>query len=99
MANGSDAEALTRIKAEFEGPSSSGLEVLCRRKDGAEFWAAVFVSPVRNARGDIVQYFASLVDLTKHKEDEVRSKMLIDELNHRVKNTLVVSTRRCNTLS
>ena len=38
--------------------------------------------------GDIVQYFASFVDLTKHKEDEVRSRMLIDELNHRVKNTL-----------
>ena len=34
MANGSDAEALTRIKAEFEGSSSSGLEVHCRRKDG-----------------------------------------------------------------
>src|ERR1022692_3921759 len=28
MANGSDAEALTRIKAEFEGLSSSGTEVL-----------------------------------------------------------------------
>jgi PAS domain S-box-containing protein len=38
MANGSEAEALTRIKAEFEGSSSSGLEVLCRRKDGGEFW-------------------------------------------------------------
>ena len=88
MANGSDAEALTRIKAEFEGTSSTGTEVLYRRKDGSEFWAAVFVSPVRDARGDVVQYFASLVDLSKHKEDEVRSRMLIDELNHRVKNTL-----------
>ncbi len=88
MANGSDAEALTRIKAEFEGTSSSGTEVLYRRKDGSEFWAAVFVSPVRDAGGDVVQYFASLVDLSKHKEDEVRSRMLIDELNHRVKNTL-----------
>ena len=48
----------------------------------------LFVSPVRDAGGDIVQYFASLIDLTKHKEDEVRSRMLIDELNHRVKNTL-----------
>jgi PAS domain S-box-containing protein len=88
MANGSDAEALTRIKAEFKGSSSSGMEVLCRRKDGGEFWAAVFVSPVRDARGDIVQYFASFVDLTKHKENETQSKMLIDELNHRVKNIL-----------
>ena len=62
--------------------------MLCRRKDGSEFWAAVFISPVRDVGGDIVQYFASLVDLTKHMEDEVRSRMLIDELNHRVKNTL-----------
>jgi len=88
MAHGSDAEALTRIKAEFEGSSSSGTEVLYRRKDGSEFWAAVFISPVRGANGDIIQYFASFADLTKHREVEVRSRMLIDELNHRVKNTL-----------
>lgn len=90
MANGSDAEAPTRIKAEFESSSSSGTEVLCRRKDGSEFWAALFVSPVRDAGGDVVQYFASLIDLNKHKEDEVRSRMLIDELNHRVK--IILST-------
>jgi PAS domain S-box-containing protein len=88
MAHGADAEALTRIKAEFEGSSSSGTEVLYRRKDGSEFWSAVFISPVRDAGGDIIQYFASFADLTKHKDDEVRSRMLIDELNHRVKNTL-----------
>src|ERR1700688_1095174 len=41
MAHGADAEALTRIKAEFEGSASSGTEVLSRRKDGGEFWAAV----------------------------------------------------------
>src|SRR5664280_1384305 len=88
MAHGADAEALKRIKAEYEGSFSSGTEVLYRRKDGSEFWAAVFISPVRDAGGDIVQYFASLVDLTKHKEDEVRSRMLIDELSHRVKKIL-----------
>jgi PAS domain S-box-containing protein len=88
MAHVADAEALARIEAEFEGSSSSGTEVLYRRKDGSEFWADVFISPVRNAGGDIIQYFASFADLTKHKEDEVRSRVLIDELNHRVKNTL-----------
>src|ERR1700688_1652995 len=88
MAHGADAEALARIEAEFDGSSSGGTEVLYRRKDGSEFWAAVFISPVRDASGDIIQYFASFADLTKHKDDEVRSRMLIDELNHRVKNTL-----------
>jgi PAS domain S-box-containing protein len=88
MAQGADAEALARIKDEFEGVTASGTEVLYRRKDGSEFWTAVFISPVRDERGDVVQYFASFVDLTKHKEDEARSKLLIEELNHRVKNTL-----------
>jgi PAS domain S-box-containing protein len=88
MAHGDDAKVLTRIKAEFEGSSSGGTEVLCCRKDGGEFWTGLFISPVRDEGGDIVQYFASFVDLTKHKEDEAQSKMLIDELNHRVKNTL-----------
>jgi PAS domain S-box-containing protein len=88
LSHGADDEAVARIKSEFEGATDSGAEVLYRRKDGSEFWAAVFISPVRDTRGDIVQYFASFVDLTKHKEDEAKSKLLIDELNHRVKNTL-----------
>lgn len=88
LAHSADAEALARIKAEFEGSSNSGAEVRYRRKDGSEFWAAVFISPVRNERGDIVQYFASFIDLSRHMESEIQSRMLIDELNHRVKNTL-----------
>ena len=88
LAHSADAESLARIKTEFEGLSTSGAEVLYRRKDGSEFWSVVFISPVRDEDGDIVQYFASLVDLTKQKENEVQLKMLIGELNHRVKNTL-----------
>lgn len=88
MAHAADAEALASIEAEFEGKSDGSVEIRYRRKDGSEFWAALFISPVRDEGGDIVQYFASFVDLTKHKDEEAQSKMLIDELNHRVKNTL-----------
>jgi PAS domain S-box-containing protein len=88
MAHGADADALAQIEAEFHGNPSGGSEILCRRKDGSEFWAALFISPVRDESGDVVQYFGSFVDLTQHKEDQAQSKMLINELNHRVKNTL-----------
>jgi PAS domain S-box-containing protein len=91
MAHVADAEALARIKAEFESGSDCGAEVLYRRKDGSEFWSSVFISPVRDKNGDIVQYFASFVDLTKHKDELIQSRMLIDELNHRVKNTLATA--------
>ena len=88
MADATDAGALKRIKLEFEGNAEAGTEILYRRKDGSEFWAGLFASPVRDKSGAIVQYFTSFVDLTKHKEEQARSKMLIEELNHRVKNTL-----------
>ncbi len=88
MAHRADAETLARIEAEFKSGSDCGAEVLCRRKDGSEFWAALFISPVRDRKDAIVQYFASYVDLSKQKEELIQSRMLIDELNHRVKNTL-----------
>jgi PAS domain S-box-containing protein len=88
VADTADAEALAQIEAGFESDSDRSLEIRYRRKDGSEFWAALFVSPVRDRRDSVVQHFASYVDLTKHKEEQAQSRMLIDELNHRVKNTL-----------
>lgn len=88
MAHAADSKARALIDAEFRGSSSDGVDILYRRKDGSEFWASLFVCPVRDKGGDIVQYFASYVDLTRHKDQEIHSKMLIDELNHRVKNIL-----------
>jgi len=88
LAQASDARSLATIASEFEGNSAGGSEIRYRRKDGSEFWAAIFISPVRDERGEIVQHFASFADLTKHKEEEAHSRRLINELNHRVKNTL-----------
>jgi PAS domain S-box-containing protein len=88
LARHADPAALAQLEAEFEGCSDSGWENDYRRKDGSEFWAGIFISPVRDEGGDVVQHFASLVDLTKHKQEQAHSRMLIDELNHRVKNTL-----------
>jgi PAS domain S-box-containing protein len=88
LAHAADVEALARIKDAFEGLRERGAEVLYRRKDGSEFWTVVIISPVRDGYGGVVQYFASFVDLTTYKENEAKSAALIDELNHRVKNTL-----------
>jgi PAS domain S-box-containing protein len=88
MAHAADADALTKIAAGFAGNSDASSEIRYRRKDGSEFWAALFISPVRDEAGEVVQYFASFFDLTAHKDEEAQSRMLIDELNHRVKNTL-----------
>jgi PAS domain S-box-containing protein len=58
------------------------------RKDGRVIWIAVRSSTVRDAGGHF-QYGVRVVqDITDRKEAEERQKLLIDELNHRVKNTL-----------
>ncbi len=88
LAHRSDADALAQVESEFEADAGGNPEVLYRRKDGTEFWAALFINPVRDEAGNVVQHFASFVDLTKHRAEEAKSRMLIDELNHRVKNTL-----------
>jgi PAS domain S-box-containing protein len=83
-----DPEALAEVKAAFKTNPEVGPEIRYLRKDGSEFWASLLVSPVRDRSGAVVQHFVSLVDLTRHKEQQRHAKMLIDELNHRVKNTL-----------
>ena len=88
MAQGADPRALALVETAFAGTDDHSSEVRYRRKDGSEFWAALFISPVRDESGDIIQHFASFIDLTRHKEEQAQSRMLIDELNHRVKNTL-----------
>ena len=88
IAHGMDPEALTWADAGFGEGAAAASEDCYRRRNGTDFWAATLVSPVRDAADQIVQHFVSFVDLTRHKEELRHSNMLIDELNHRVKNTL-----------
>jgi len=88
LADGVDEEAIASVEAEFTAGGRTEPEIHYQRKDGTEFWASIFVSPVCDERGAVVQHFASFIDLTRHKQDIARAKMMIDELNHRVKNTL-----------
>jgi PAS domain S-box-containing protein len=89
MARGADPEAVAAIEEAFQGNNSGDdPEIRYLRKDDSVFWATVFVSPVRDEGGDIVQYFASFMDTTRHKEEGDRLRFLLDELNHRTQNTL-----------
>jgi PAS domain S-box-containing protein len=88
LAVGVDSETMTTVDAAFRGECDHELEVHYKRKDGSEFWVSVFVSPVCDDNGMIVQHFVCFVDLTSHRKDNARRETLINELNHRVKNTL-----------
>jgi len=58
------------------------------RRDGTILWVSVRSSPVRSASGQLLYVVRVVQDITERKRAERRQKLLIDELNHRVKNTL-----------
>jgi PAS domain S-box-containing protein len=58
------------------------------RRDGRLIWMGVRSSTVRDTTGHFLYGVRVVQDITERKEAEERQKLLIDELNHRVKNTL-----------
>lgn len=80
--------AVEEIETAFAGRAEHEPEACYRRSDGTSFWASLFISPVCDETGAVVQHFISVVDQTRQREKQAHSEMLINELNHRVKNTL-----------
>lgn len=65
-----------------------GVEAVVERPDGTRVPFIPYPTPLRDADGNLIGAINMLVDITERKEAESRQKVLIDELNHRVKNTL-----------
>jgi PAS domain S-box-containing protein len=58
------------------------------RPDGRTIWCSIRSSTVRDDDGKFLYGVRVVQDITERKEAEQRQKLLVDELNHRVKNTL-----------
>ena len=54
------------------------------RRDGSRFWASGLLMPLRDRDG----FLKIIRDRTSHRRAEERQQLLINELNHRVRNTL-----------
>lgn len=65
-----------------------GAEAIAERPDGTRRWFAPYPTPLRDSAGKLTGAINMFVDITERKEAERQQKLLIDELNHRVKNTL-----------
>ena len=58
------------------------------RKDGARFWANGLMMPMRDDDGGLAGFLKILRDRTDARRASDHKELLINELNHRVKNTL-----------
>jgi PAS domain S-box-containing protein len=71
-----------------EGIPIRGAEAVAERPDGTLVPFIPFPTPLRDADDRIVGAVNMLVDISERKQAEEQQRLLIGELNHRVKNTL-----------
>jgi two-component sensor histidine kinase len=67
---------------------SYDIEHRVQRRDGTYRWARSRAFPRRDADGQIVLWYGATEDIHERKVAEEHQRLLINELNHRVKNTL-----------
>ncbi len=65
-----------------------GAEAIVERPDGSRIPMIPYPTPLRDADGNLTGAVNMLIDISERKRAETRQKALIDEVNHRVKNTL-----------
>lgn len=78
-------EIIARIRS---GERLDHFDTVRLRRDGSKVDVSLTVSPLRNARGDVIGASKIARDITERKRDEELKSILVNELNHRTKNLL-----------
>lgn len=60
------------------------------KKNGEIYWEESCISPIADERGEVSHFLTVGEDITARKAAEERQRLLVAELDHRVKNTLSV---------
>jgi PAS domain S-box-containing protein len=71
-----------------DGVETRGVEAIAERPDGSRRTFNPYPTVLRDSSGSMIGAINVLVDVTDRKQADEEQKILIDELNHRVKNTL-----------
>jgi len=80
---------LARIR---RGESVEHYETIRQRKDGSIVEISLTISPVRNPEGKIVGASKIARDITERRQAEERQRLLLREMDHRVKNLFALSS-------
>ncbi|SDQ50872.1 PAS domain S-box-containing protein [Pseudoxanthomonas sp. CF385] len=81
------AEAITRARAT---QTTFNAEHRLRSEDGSWAWVSSRAVPIRPIGGEVTEWFGAATDITAPKQHEEHQRLLLNELNHRVKNTLAI---------
>jgi PAS domain S-box-containing protein len=71
-----------------EGRAIRNAEIVAERPDGTRIPFIPYPTPFRDGAGRIIGTITMLVDVSERKQAETQQRILLNELNHRVKNNM-----------
>jgi PAS domain S-box-containing protein len=71
-----------------EGRAIRNAEIVAERPDGTRVPFIPYPTPLRDGAGNIIGAINLLVDVSERKQAETQQRILLNELNHRVKNNM-----------
>jgi PAS domain S-box-containing protein len=71
-----------------EGRAIRNAEAVAERPDGSRVPFIPYPTPLRDSAGKVVGTINMLVDVSERKQAETQQRILLNELNHRVKNNM-----------
>ena len=83
-----EAAVLDRMRAALVAGEAFQGEAFNYRKDGSTYAVEWLITPMRDPDGRITRWISAQRDVTERHEAEQRQHLLVQELHHRVRNTL-----------
>ncbi|MGC1303039.1 MAG: HWE histidine kinase domain-containing protein [Caulobacteraceae bacterium] len=85
------AQIQEAIQAALRSKGVFQLEHRVRRVDGTAGWTFSRAIPLLDDQGEIVEWFGAASDVTERRRSEQHLRLVVNELNHRVKNNLAMT--------
>jgi PAS domain S-box-containing protein len=76
------------LRQGLRGFVARDVELLCHHADGNDSWVRMSAVPIFGDENEVTGALVVVADIHGEKRDKARRTLLINELNHRVKNTL-----------
>lgn len=67
-----DPQSVDAIRSALENREDIAIDILNYRKDSTPFWNALYISPVVDETGELQFFFASQLDVTDRKDNELQ---------------------------
>ena len=88
-----EPEILGRMR---RGERVDHYDTVRRRKDGSLIDISLTISPLKDADGRIIGASKIARDITERKRAQEQQKLLVNEMQHRIKNSLATDTGHCD---